>query len=147
MKYKIGMFIIVLGFISPIFGLIVPFFGFDEITTNTLIGFFMVGGPELFILLGGALAGKEGLDKIKSKIFAPAGQRRFTLGAYLFISSLLANLVFAYIILLEVYVLALDTQLIVTIAFDVLAVASIFMMGKEFLIKLPKLFTWEGVKD
>ena len=145
MKYKIGMFIISLGFISPLVGLVVPFLGFDEITTNTLVVFFMVGGPEIFIIGGGALTGKEGLEQIKAEVFAPAGKTRYTLGAYLFIFALLANLVFAYVELLELYPLALDTQLIVTIAFDVLAIVAILMMGKEFFIKVSQLFVWQGV--
>ena len=147
MKYKIGMFIISLGFISPLVGLVVPFLGFDETTTNSLVAFFMIGGPELFIIGGGALTGKEGLETIKAKVFAPAGPTRYALGAYLFIFALLANLVFAYVELLELYVIDLQTQLIVTVSFDVLAIVAILMMGKEFFMKLSELFVFKGVKE
>jgi len=146
MKYKIGMFIISLGFISPFIGLVIPFLGFDETTTNSLVAFFMVGGPEIFIIGGGALTGKKGLDTIKAKVFAPAGKTRYTLGAYLFIFALLANLVFAYIELLDMYSLRLEVQLIVSVVFDILAIVSMLLMGKEFFIKVSELFVFKGMK-
>ncbi|SFV52639.1 hypothetical protein MNB_SM-4-169 [hydrothermal vent metagenome] len=145
MKYKIGMFLISLGFISPLIGLVVPFLGFDEITSNSLVAFFMIGGPEIFIIAGGALAGKEAMQNIKTKIFSPAGPTRYAVGSYLFVFALLANLIFSYIVLLELVPICLSIQLNITIAFDILAIISILLMGKEFLIKISRLFSYEGV--
>lgn len=145
MKYKIGMALIILGIISPLIGFIVPFLGFDSTTSTALVAFFMVGGPEIFLIAGGALAGKEGLDLIKSKLFAPAGQTRYKFGAYLLIFGVLANMIFAYLNLMDFYTISSDSELTITIVFDVLAVVGILLMGKEFFGKLSKLLTYEGV--
>lgn len=55
LKYKIGMFFI-LGIISPLIGLLVPLLELPAETTTTIVALFMIGGPEVFIVLGGALA-------------------------------------------------------------------------------------------
>ena len=41
-----------------------------------VIGFFIIGGPELFLIIGGALAGKDAIKLIKSKIMSPVGKYR-----------------------------------------------------------------------
>lgn len=84
LKYKVGMSLIILSFAMPIFAIIVPFFGFSAATTTTIVAFFLVGVPEVFLIAGGALAGKEALASIKSKLLQPAGKMRYQIGMVLF---------------------------------------------------------------
>lgn len=148
-KYKIGMLFIIFGIISPLFGLVVPLLGLSPETTTMVVTFFMVGAPEIFLIAGGALAGKEAMETIKSRlfqsaVFQPAGKTRYQIGLFLLISGVIGNWVFAYIEMLSAYTLEVNTQLFITIIFDVLAVAGILMMGVEFFAKLKKLFVWQG---
>jgi|GEM_PF-3309727 len=144
LKYKLGMACILLAVISPLIGLSIPFLGLSEATTTTLVAFFMVGGPEIFLILGASLAGKEAVDTIKSKFFAYAGKARYQTGLVLLLLSILANWIFAYIDLIGAHNLSIDTQLIITLCIDIVSIVSIFLMGPEFLGKLKRLVTWEG---
>ena len=64
---KIGLYLIGLGFISPAFALIVPLLGLSSNSSTWLITFFLVGAPEIFLILGAMLAGKEGVRIVKGK--------------------------------------------------------------------------------
>lgn len=144
MKYKIGMGFIVLGIFSPLIGLAVPLLDLPSGTTTALVTFFMVGGPEIFLIAGAALAGKQAMDTIKKEFFQYAGKTRYQSGLILFITGILINWVFVYFNLLEDYAFDFNTRLIVTISIDVITIISIFIMGPEFFEKAKRLATWEG---
>ncbi len=73
LRYKIGVFCIILSFISPVFALVIPFFGFSVQTSVSLSTIFLIGLPEIFFILGAMLAGKKManflIKKVKSWLF------------------------------------------------------------------------------
>ncbi len=69
MKYKMGIGFIILGIISPLFGLAVPLLNLSTATTTALVTFFMVGVPEIFLIAGAALAGKQAIESIRKELF------------------------------------------------------------------------------
>lgn len=145
LKYKIGMTFIIMGIISPVFGLIVPFLGLPASTTTTIVALFMVGGPEVFLVLGGALAGKEALTTIKSRLFAPAGKTRYYIGLSLLVVGLFANWVLVYLDLSGLLQWDINTMLICTAGIDLLTVSGALLAGAELFAKIWRLFRWEGV--
>lgn len=144
MKYKIGMVFIVLGIFSPLIGLGVPLLDLPSGTSTALVTFFMVGGPEIFLVVGGALAGKQAIETIKKEFFKYAGKARYEFGLILFVTTVFINWVFVYLNLLENYAFDINTRLIITLCIDVTTIISIFVMGPEFFEKLKRLATWEG---
>ncbi len=144
MKYKIGMGFIILGIISPLIGLAVPLLNLSTATTTALVTFFMVGGPEIFLIAGVALAGKQAIEAIKKDFFQYAGKTRYQFGLILFVTTVFVNWVFVYLNLLEDYAFDIDTRLMVTLCIDVINIISIFVMGPEFFEKVKRLATWEG---
>lgn len=144
MKYKVGMGFIVLGIFSPLIGFAVPLLDLPSGTTTALVTFFMVGGPEIFLIAGAALAGKQAIETIKKEFFQFAGKTRYQFGLILFVTTVLVNWGFVYINLLEDYAFNINTRLIVTLCIDVTTIISIFIMGPEFFEKLKRLATWEG---
>jgi len=156
MKTKIGLFLIILGFISPIFGLIVPVFGFSSTTTTTLVAFFLVGGPEIFLVLGAALAGKEGIiivkNRIKRLLGLPEGKYYATNSQYNF--ALILMVIWLISLTLPFYVPAIQHLLeeakwewyYFVIGDVVFVLAFIFIGGDQLITKFAKLFTWEPWK-
>ena len=144
MKYKIGMGFIILGIFSPLIGLAVPLLNLSTETTTALVTFFMVGGPEIFLIAGAALAGKQAIEAIKKDFFQYAGKIRYQFGLILFVTTVLVNWVFVYFNLLEDYAFDINTRLMVTLCIDVITIISIFVMGPEFFEKVKRLATWEG---
>ena len=151
--YKIGLFFIILAFISPLIALIIPFFNFDKTFSSVLIGFFLIGGPELFLILGGLLAGKKVIDNIKNKVKGlfsiaffkkPAPQWRFNLGIAMIISGMLAIWILAYLFMTETISIMPNKQLWIAASLDALTFLGIFAAGPEFWNKLRKLFIWAG---
>ena len=147
LKYKIGMTLIILSIISPVFSILVPFLSLPAAVTTTLVALFMVGAPEVFLIAGGALAGKEALATIKSKLFRPAGKIRYQVGMVFFACGVLTNWVTIYLELLDVIHLDQETLLVMTGSFDLVTIAGILLMGVEFFQKLKRLFIWEGAKE
>lgn len=139
------MTFIIMGVISPVFGLIVPFIGLPTATTTTIVALFMVGGPEVFIILGGALAGKEALTTIKSRLFAPAGITRYYIGLSLLVVGFFANWVLVYLDLSGSLQWDNNTMLISTASIDLITVAGALLAGVELFAKIWRLFRWEGV--
>ena len=144
LKYKIGMGLIILGIISPLIGLAVPLLNLPSATTTALVTFFMVGGPEIFLIAGAALAGKQAIEAIKKDFFQYAGKARYQFGLILFITTILVNWGFVYLNLLEDYAFDFNNRLIVTLCIDVITIISVFVMGPEFFEKVKRLATWEG---
>lgn len=144
---------IILSLICPVFGLIVPFFGLSEAITATLVGVFLIGGPEVFLILGIALAGKQAFTTIKQKALSllgitpstqPVGRLRYNVGLILLIGSILINWALQYWgFFIEIpehtYQLVMTTFI-----FDIVMIASIFVLGPQFWDKLKKLFVWEA---
>jgi len=73
LKYKIGMGFIFLGIFSPLISFAVPLLDLSTGTTTALVTFFMVGAPEIFLIAGAALAGKQAFESIKKEFFQYKG--------------------------------------------------------------------------
>lgn len=145
-KYKIGLVLIIISFIMPLFAFTVPFLGFSATIKAFIAGIFIVGGPELCFFIGIILAGKEAANLIKHKLFKPAGKVRYIIGLTIFVISILFNWVGSYLEVIQIFPLDLHNQLYSMAFFDLMAIISLFVMGPEFFIKFKNLFIWEGVK-
>ena len=66
LKSKYGIGLAITGMIFPVFALAVPLFNYDAVTSAALVTFCLVGGPEIFLIAGGLLAGKEGVLLVKN---------------------------------------------------------------------------------
>lgn len=69
MKYRIGIALIVLSFLTPIGIAAIPYLGLGVGASGFVAGFLVLGLPEILFLVGGLLAGKEIAGQIKSRIF------------------------------------------------------------------------------
>ena len=152
-KSKIGIGLVIFGFITPVFGLLVPFLNLNTSITTALIAILMVGGPEIFMLLGAALAGKEGVLLVKAKIRKilglPEGKFAATRGQYNLALFLMGTWLFLSIIpgyipeIMEVPFIT-DNLFWVSLTSDVILLISIFFLGgHQMVTKIAKLFTWE----
>ena len=133
----------------PFFAFVIPFLGLSTTVTTFVTGIFIVGGPELVFFIGVFLAGKEGVELVKKKLWKPAGKVRYMIGIVLFVICILTNWLCAYLEVTGVIKVSLHTQLYVMATFDILSIASLFVMGPEFFIKFMSIFSWtgEGVSD
>lgn len=152
-RSRIGIFFIVLGFIFPVFGLLVPLLGLSTALTTTLVAFFMVGGPEIFMIAGAALAGKEGIVLVKNKIKRmlglpegryPAPQSQYYLAVGMMVFWIISLIVPYYIPGIE-EMLHLETYAwyYFVIGDVIFVIAFLFIGGDQLITKLGKVFTWE----
>ncbi|SIO28163.1 transporter suffix domain-containing protein [Halodesulfovibrio marinisediminis] len=146
-KYKIGMAFIILSITCPLFSFLVPLLELPTATTSTLVAFLMIGAPELLLIIGGALAGKEALESIKSKLFQPAGKIRYQIGMTIFLCGILSNWILIYLELTGIMMLGRETMLVIIASIDIGTIIGIFMMGVEFFEKCKRLFCWEGMNN
>ena len=144
-KFKIGLVFIVLGFFLPLFSFAVPFLGLPGYMSAAVIGFFIIGGPELFLIIGGVLAGKDAIKFIKSKIMSPAGKYRYMTGLFIFVFCVLFNWSLAYLEVSGIMSIKTHTWLYIMAGFDIAAVFGLLMAGPELFHKIKRIFTWEGV--
>ena len=152
-KAKVGITLIIFGFISPIFALIVPLFGLSANLTTALVAFFMVGGPEIGLILGGILAGKEGIVMVKNRIMKmlglpegryPATRSQYNLALFILVVWFLSLLAPFYIESVAQFIEVTINKWFYYVIFDVLAVVAILLIGgHQFVTKLVSLFTWE----
>ncbi|WP_044212033.1 hypothetical protein [Flammeovirga sp. OC4] len=153
LRNRIGIVFIILGFISPLIGLGVPFLNLSSTLTSSLIALLMVGGPEVFLVIGTALAGKKGItivqNRIKKLMGLPEGRYPATKSQY----NLALVIMFIWLISLTVplYIpgfierLHLDQlmwyyYLIIDVLF---IVGFVFLGGHQFTTKFVNLITWE----
>lgn len=152
-KSRLGIFLIVLGFVCPVFGLMVPLLGLDSGTTTAIVAFFMVGGPEIFLILGGILAGKEGVTIVKNKIKRmlglpegryPAPKSQYNLAIFFIIIWFLLAIIPGYVPHILEWPLVAENLLWISIGADVLLLVSIFGLGGDQMVKkIASVFRWE----
>ena len=143
-KYKVGLVLIAFSCFMPFFAFIIPFLGLPITVTAVISGIIIVGGPELFFIIGVFLAGKEGVQFVKKKLWKPAGKVRYMTGVVLFVICILTNWLCTYLELTNIINVSLHTQLYIMATFDILLIVSLFVMGPEFFIKFMNIFSWEG---
>ncbi|MBD0400749.1 transporter suffix domain-containing protein [Flammeovirga sp. EKP202] len=152
-RNRIGIVFIITGFVSPLIGLIVPFLNLSSTLTSSLVALLMVGGPEVFLVIGTALAGKKGItmvqNRIKRLLGLPEGRYPATKSQY----NLALVIMFIWLISLTVplYIPGFIEQfhldqlmwyyyLIIDVLF---IVAFVFLGGHQFTTKFLNLITWE----
>lgn len=150
-RYKLGMFLLILMIASPGIALLIPYLGLNEALTLTIQGLFLVGGPEVFMVAGIALAGKEGLETVKNavkKIFGlpagnyPATKSQYNLGLTMIVLGLIAQILVAYLPqFLDMSQFA-SYELYLNLGGDVLIILGVFVGGQQFISKLKSLITW-----
>ncbi|NME72081.1 transporter suffix domain-containing protein [Flammeovirga aprica] len=153
MKSKIGIGLVIVGFLCPVFGLLVPFLGLDSTTTTALVAFLMVGGPEVFFVLGGLLAGKEGVLLVKNKIKKfiglpegeyPASKTQYKIGVALILVWFPLTLVAGYVPNLFDFPLIKENLFWIALAGDITLVVAIFGLGgHQMITKIGSVFKWE----
>lgn len=151
-KYKMGMFFLILMIISPGFALLIPYFNLPETLTLSLQGFFLIGGPEIFMVIGIALAGKEALATIKNyikKLFGMppgeyfAGEQQYRMGLTFIVIGMFIPFVMSYLPRLITSGFLIEQDLWINLAGDILFILGVFIAGEQFVSKLKSLFTWD----
>ncbi len=97
-RYKVGLFMIIVGNLGILIALVLPFLGFGAGTVGALV----LGG-EVVSLASIVFLGKEGFKAIKSKVFAfvkagyaaPVGRVRHSIGIVLLCANALTTLTMA----------------------------------------------------
>lgn len=149
--YWIGLVLIVLGLICPVFAVLVPLLNLSAGMAATVVGLLMVGVPEVFLVLGGALAGKELVDTLHGKmkhllhslgLSRPVGPVRYYTGVGLVLLGLLWSLVLDYLFLIQAVPMENNTRLYLLVTGDSLVIIGFFTAGRPFWVKLKRLFIW-----
>jgi len=137
------------GFLSP---LLIPFVTSSNLSTGwkaTLSGLLALGVPELFMLIAAAVAGKEGFNYIKSKIFGflkkhgppdTVSKSRYRIGLVLFTIPILAGWLIPYFSnIIPSYE---QNRFLINVVGDIILLASLFVLGGDFWDKLRSLFIY-----
>jgi len=147
LRFKFGLGFIIIGFFMPAFGFAVPFLHLPAAVSTAIVGFFIVGGPEVCLLLGAALAGRDAVNLVKSKLLHSAGKTRYYAGLTLFVTCFGSNMLFAYLELTDVLKVGAHPWLYTMLSLDLAAIFGMVLMGPEFFHKLKRIFVWEGETD
>lgn len=153
LKSRIGLTLIIIGFISPLFAILMPLLNLSPNLTAGLVTLFLVGVPELFLILGVALAGKEGLALVKNKIkkffglpegvFA-ASKTQYRLAKLLVFLWLVGITVPYYFPTLMGNPIFENNLLYISIGGELMLIVAIFFLGgNQMVTKIQNLFTWE----
>ena len=154
-KYKLGMFFLFLMVVSPGLALLVPFFSLNETLTLSIQGILLIGGPEVFMVIGIALAGKEALTTIKNfvkKLFGmppgdyAASEAQYRLGLTFVFIGMLIPFIMSYLPVLVESGFVVEHDIEINLVGDVLFVIGVFIAGEQFSSKLKSLFTWDRWK-
>lgn len=154
-KSKFGIAFVVIGFICPVFGFAVPLLNLSDGLTTTLVAFFMVGGPEVFLILGTALAGKQGVTIVQNKVKRafglpegryPAGKRQYETGVILIGLWFVLTIYSGYSSILQEEFVQ-NNMLWFAIGTDILLILGIFVFGgNQMISKIASVFKWEEWK-
>ncbi|MGB5894901.1 MAG: hypothetical protein WBG58_12055 [Ignavibacteriaceae bacterium] len=141
--------IFVAGFLTP---LLIPIVTSSDLSTGwkaTLSGLLALGIPELFILIAAAVAGKEGFNYIKSKIFGflkkhgppdTVSKTRYRIGLVFFLIPIIVGWLLPYFThLIPSYE---ENRNIFSVIGDVVLITSLFVLGGDFWDKLKSLFIY-----
>jgi len=149
-RFYTGMTALVLSFVFPLLGLLIPLLGLPTAVTAVLMTVFVVGGPEVLTIAAVALLGKETLHyflgKLKQTLWRvvfvqPVSRTRYYVGLTIFMVSIIPLYLAGYVpwILPEG-----EGRLYILVAGDLSFLGSMFLMGGEFWEKVRKIFVWEG---
>lgn len=147
LRFKLGIFFVILSCILPLLGLVVPFLGLPIYPTTFLVAFLLVGGPEVCLIIGAALAGKRAVHLITDKVKRmfrrgppkPTSKARYVVGLVLLVLGNLTLLVRDYAAPLFGLEVSNMTLLGVNLVADVVIIMSFFILGQQFWEKLKRL--------
>ncbi len=150
-RFKLGVYLLVVGAICPLFTPVVAMTGLSTEWKATLSGLLLVGIPEIFSLRAIAVMGKDGFNYIKGKAFAffkrhalpkEVSLTRYRIGLVLFLLPLLFGWLAPYgTELIPGYE---SHRLAVNLGGAFLLILSLFVLGGEFWDKVRALFAYEA---
>ncbi len=149
--YWIGLVLIILGIISPLFAALVPLLGLPTAMAATVVGLLILGIPEILLALGGILAGRELVAEVHAKtrslwrylgLGRPVGPTRYYVGVSLILLGLAWSLVLDYLLLVGVVPLDQTSRLYLLVAGDSVVIVGFFTAGRPFWEKLKRLLIW-----
>ncbi|MCB1074785.1 MAG: transporter suffix domain-containing protein [Simkania sp.] len=149
-KFYLGVTFIVLSFVLPLFGFLVPFLGLPVGVAAVLTGFLVLGGPEVMIVLAVLFLGRPVFNLIKEKVFRifkrkgppkPVSMFRYYLGLIIFFGSVTPYYINVYA---PHWFPENEThRLYWFIGGDLSFVCSFFVLGGAFWEKFKRLFIWK----
>ena len=151
-RFRIGMGLVVAGFLSPLGALVLPFIDLSTAMKATLGGAFLAGIPEVFTVAAIAVLGKPGFAYVKSRIMVllrrygspkEVGPVRYYIGLTLW----LIPAVYAWIIMYappEVIPGFPEYRVHMGLTIDLLFVFSFFVLGGDFWDKVRALFMYKA---
>ena len=141
--------IFISGFFSP---LLIPIVTSSDLSAGwktALSGLLVFGIPELFMVIAAAVAGKEGFNYIKSKVYGflkkhgppdTVSKTRYKLGLVLFLIPILVGLFLPYFThLIPSYE---EYRNLINAIGDIVLLTSLFVLGGDFWDKLRSLFIY-----
>lgn len=148
-RLYIGGIVIVIGFLSPLLIPLITATNWSIGLKSAISGLLALGIPEVFMIIGVAILGKEGYQFLKDKLFgflkqfAPPDKvsiSRYRIGLVMFILPLLLAWVFP--IALHFFPSILHVLLWVFFCSDGILLASFAVLGGDFWDKLNGLFQY-----
>ena len=150
-RLVVGTVILVIGFMSPLLIPLVTSTNWSVGVKSVLTGLLAFGIPEIFILIAIGVVGKQGYELIKQKlagiikpILPPdtVSKTRYRIGLVLFSIPMLFGFLGPY--LGQFWESLRDIPIGWYLAFDLLFLASLFVLGGDFWDKLRGLFDHEA---
>ncbi len=150
-RFKLGVYLLVLGAICPLFTPLVAMSGLSTEWKAALSGLLLVGIPEIFSLVAIAVMGKDGFNYIKGKVFGffkrhalpkEVSRTRYQIGLVLFLLPLLFGWLAPYVP--DVIPGYQAHGFAVNLGLDILLLVSLFVLGGEFWDKVRALFAYEA---
>jgi len=141
--------IFISGFLSPLLIPIVTSSNLSIGWKTTLAGLLALGIPELFMIIAAAVAGKEGFNYLKNKIFGllkkygppdKVSRARYRIGLVLFLFPLITGWLLPYIS--HHVPFFEDNKYIINITGDIMFIVSLIVLGGDFWDKLRSLFIY-----
>ena len=141
--------IFIVGFLSP---LLIPIVTSSDLSTGwkaALSGLLALGIPEIFMMIAAAVAGKDGFNYIKSKVYGflkkhgppdTVSKTRYRIGLTLFLIPIIVGWLLPYLThLIPSYE---ENRNIISVVGDVVLITSLFVLGGDFWDKLRSLFVY-----
>jgi hypothetical protein len=148
-KLFAGALIFIFGFLSPLF---IPLVTTSDLPTGwkaVLSGLLALGIPELFMMIAVMVAGKEGFNYIRSRIFGflkkhgppgMVGKTRYRVGLVLFLIPLFAGWLLPYFSQIISFYEA--NRFLISVTGDIVLITSLFVLGGDFWDKLRSMFIY-----
>ena len=167
-RYRVGVWMFLVPVVTAVATpIVVPMLGLDAGTAAALIGGIIIGG-ELIWFASIPLLGKEGFKELKTKLFGvfkipagPVSRTRHRVGVGLVLGAFVAEMLAVLFLIVAYFEYAPGTYpsstllgmefeaqattfIVVQCASALCAVASLYVLGAEFVERLQAAFSWNG---